>query len=208
MRRRSNAAAPRCARGSLRCSIAWPAAKLASLPSVVALGQSPRVRTRSARCARAAMRSALLGAAYVAAGAHPPPALPAPPWHAPANTTSTAARWAVPGGGDLWGGEKRSGARGSPAPQATDRRGRREVRGACSAANSGTAAALVARASQRSRPAGPAATVGAPAGHRPPRRAAFSTAKPLKPARAPRCAPLPATAPPRRLACGRCRPGT
>ncbi|MCG3190623.1 MAG: hypothetical protein LKCHEGNO_03403 [Burkholderiaceae bacterium] len=185
MRRRSNAAAPRCARGSLRCSIAWPAAKLASLPAVVALGQSPRVRSRSARCARAATRSALLGAAYVAAGAHPTPALPAPPWRASSNSLILAARWAVPGVGDLWGGEKASpdtdspvdwpclasdraarpgaackasDARGSPAPQATDRRGRREVCGAFSAADGGTAAALVGRASQRSRRAAATAT--------------------------------------------------
>ena len=81
VRRRSDAAAPRCARGSLRCSIAWPAEKLAPLPAVVALEQSRRVRTRSA-LTRAATRSALLGAAYVAADAHPPTALPARWWHA------------------------------------------------------------------------------------------------------------------------------
>ena len=45
MRRRSDAAAPRCARGPLRCSITWPAEKLASLPSVVPLKQSRRVRS-------------------------------------------------------------------------------------------------------------------------------------------------------------------
>ena len=33
-----------------------------------------------------------------------------------------AARWAVPGGGDLWDGGKRSGTRGSPDPKGPDRR--------------------------------------------------------------------------------------
>ena len=107
MRRRSNAAALRCAEGSLRCSVSWPAEKLASRPTGVPLEQSRRVRARSA-LARAAMSPVLLGAAYVAADAHPPPALPAPLWHASSNSTSVAARWAVPGVGDLWGGEKRS----------------------------------------------------------------------------------------------------
>src|SRR5215207_8092583 len=32
------------------------------------------------------------------------------------------ARWAVSGWGDLWGGEKRSSARGSPDPKGPDRR--------------------------------------------------------------------------------------
>src|SRR5687768_5028618 len=35
---------------------------------------------------------------------------------------SVAARWAVSGVGDLWGGEKRSSTRGSPDPQGPDRR--------------------------------------------------------------------------------------
>ncbi len=140
MRRRSNAAALRCAKGSLRCSISWPVAKLASLTSFVPLEQSRRVRAGGA-LTRAAMRSALLGAAYVAAGAHPPPALPAPPWHASSSTTSAAARRVVPGGGDLWGGEKRSSAVGARNARAStsdsrrlfernDRRERSEFRGA------------------------------------------------------------------------------
>jgi len=108
------------------------------------------------------------------APACPPTALLAPPWHASSNTTSLAARRAVPGAGDLWRGEKRSSARGSPTPQAADRRGRREVRSAFSAADGGTAAALAMRASQRSRPARPTATVGARPGHRPTRRADVS----------------------------------
>src|SRR5262245_38997682 len=54
--------------------------------------------------------------------------------------------------GRLCGGEKRSSARGSPAPQATDRRGRREVAARSAPRTSGTAAALAMRASQRSRP--------------------------------------------------------
>ncbi len=97
-RRRSDAAAPRCARGPLRCSIAWPAEKLASLPAVVALKQSRRVRTRSA-LTRAATRSALLGAAYVAADAHPPTALPAPQWHASKEDHD----WCCAVGGTRWG---------------------------------------------------------------------------------------------------------
>ncbi len=173
MRRRSNAAAPRCARGSLRCSISWPVAKLAALAALAALEQSRRVRSRSARCARAAMSSALLGAAYVAAVAHPPPALPAPRWHASSNTTSVAAR---AGGatvvGDCAGGgraaqrlraARAARVRSSDSPRLfehSERSERSEFRGAPSA-----------RAAQRSRPARPTATVGAPAGHRPPRRA-------------------------------------
>ena len=86
------------------------------------------------------------------------------------NTTSAAARRAVPGGGDLWGGEKRSSAvgareralRASDSPRLFERNERSE----CSEFLGATAL----RASQRSRPARPTATVGAPTGHRPPRR--------------------------------------
>src|SRR4249920_2021875 len=99
MRRRSNAAA-------LRCSVSWPVAKLASFAALTPLGQSRRVRARSA-LTRAATSPALLGAAYVAADAHPPAALPAPACPS-TNHTIAAARWAVSGVGDLWGGEKRS----------------------------------------------------------------------------------------------------
>ena len=98
MRRRSNAAALRCATGPLRCSVSWPVAKLASLTAFAALEQSRRVRRRSARCARAATSPALLGAAYVAADAHPPPALPAPPWHASSNTRAFSAVGGARGG--------------------------------------------------------------------------------------------------------------
>ena len=112
MRRRSDTAALRCAKGSLRCSVSWPVAKLASFAALTPLGQSRRVRTRCA-LARAATSPALLGAAYVAADAHPPTALPVPPCPA-SNTTSTAARWAVPGVGDFWGGEKASPDTNSP----------------------------------------------------------------------------------------------
>ena len=66
MRRRSNAAAPRCARGTLRCSISWPAEKLASRPAGVPLKQSRRVRSRSA-LARAAMSPGLEAAQGLAA---------------------------------------------------------------------------------------------------------------------------------------------
>ena len=151
-----------------------------------------------ARAARARPRALRSSAPHnVAAVAHPPTALPAPPWHASSNSTSVAARWAVPGVGDLWGGEQaspdtnspvdclclassratrpdaackaraeggaRSALRSSDSPrlfERSDRRERSEFRGAPSD-----------RAAQRSRPAGPTATVGAHTGYRPPRRA-------------------------------------
>src|SRR5262245_28998386 len=52
-----------CGPTPLRSSIAWPASKLAPLTSFAVLEQSTRVRCGSARCARAAMRSAVLSAA-------------------------------------------------------------------------------------------------------------------------------------------------
>jgi len=166
MRRRSDAAALRCAQGSLRCSIAWPVAKLASLPAVVALKHSRRVRGRCA-LTRAATRSALLGAASVAAGAHPPTALPAPPWHGSMHAASIAARWAVPGGGDLWGGEHRSSALGARHARASTSDSRRLSE---RSERSEFRRASVLREAQRSRCAASTATVGAPAGYRPPRR--------------------------------------
>ena len=66
---------------------------------------------------------------------------------------SGAARWAVPGGGDLWGGEKRSDARGSPAPQAADRREamkRRRVQRRCERHRSRPCGASIAAKSARS----------------------------------------------------------
>ena len=197
MRLRSNAAALRCAKGPLRCSISWPAEKLASLPAVVALKQSRRVRRRCARCPRAAMSSALLGAAYVAAVAHPPPALPAPPCPLSSKTTSVAARWAVPGLGDLWSGEKASPDTNSPVDGLCPASGRSARPDAACKASAGVGArsalrasdsprlsernersecsefrgATPACASQRSRHAVPTATVGAQPGCCPPRRA-------------------------------------
>ena len=199
---------PSAARRVLCCSISWPVAKLAALTAFAALEQSRRVRARSA-LTRAAMRSALLGAAYVAADAHPPPALPAPPCPAAWNTTSVAVRRAVPGVGDLWGGEKRSagvGARGARASTSdSPRLSERNERSECSEFRGATPA----RASERSRHTVPIATVGAHPGYRPPRRALLkSSSRQIKPQHAPRCAPLRAAALPRRLACVRCRPGT
>ena len=110
MRRRSNAAALRCAKGSLRCSVSWPVAKLASLTAFAALGQSRRVRSRSA-LARAATSPALLGAAYVAADAHPPTALLAPPCPSSSNTTPPLRGGRYPGWATC--GAARSAAPGS-----------------------------------------------------------------------------------------------
>ena len=83
------------------------------------LGESDE---RSARCARAATSPALLSAAQCRCRRTPT--------HGFARYTDvfideylgSAARWAVSDGGDLWGGEKRSDARGSPGPQEPDRR--------------------------------------------------------------------------------------
>ena len=71
MRRRSDAAALRCAKGSLRCSISWPAEN--SLHSLRSLRSNSRGESEDERALRArGHESALLGAAYVAAGApHP-----------------------------------------------------------------------------------------------------------------------------------------
>jgi len=156
MLRRSNAAALRCAKGPLWCSVSWPVAKLASLTAFAALGQSRRV---SARCAlvRAATSPALLGAAYVAAGAHPSTALPAPPCPT-SNATSAAARWALRGVGDLWGDEKRSagvGARSALRSSDSPRLSERNERSECSEFRGATPA----RASQRSRRIWPTAPV-------------------------------------------------
>ena len=98
----------------------------------------------------------------------------APPRHASRNTASGAARWAVPGVGDLWGGEERSGTRGSPARRAGPARSH-EAAARSAPFASGIAAALVTRAPQRSRRAAPTATVGAHTGYRPPCRAPLAT---------------------------------
>src|SRR5688572_8350512 len=116
------------------------------------------------------MRSAVLGAADVAADAHPPTALPDAPRYSPAHTTSVSARWAVSGVGDLWRGEERSGTRGSPAPVGDGPARSHEAAARSAPLASGIAAALVPRAPQRSRRAAPTATVGAHPGYRPPRR--------------------------------------
>jgi hypothetical protein len=131
---------------------------------------------RTKRAARAATSPALLGAAYVAADAHPPAALL---MHRSRrrHTPIVTARGAVPGGSDLWGGEKRRLEAGTRAARAStsdsprlfqrnERSEWSEFRGAASG-----------RASQRSRPSRPTATVGAPAGCRSPRRPNRRTAK-------------------------------
>ena len=98
---------PSLARGPLRCSIAWPAEKLASLTAVVPLDNLDESDSTRA-LAHAATRPALLGAAYVAAGAHPPTALPARTVTCVVEHHERRCAVAVPGGGDLWGGEQRS----------------------------------------------------------------------------------------------------
>src|SRR6185295_9822816 len=75
-------------------------------------------QTRRLKATRNPRNPALLGAAYVAAGAHPPTALPALSRHGSMHSASIAARWAVPGGGDLWGGEHRSSALGARSARA------------------------------------------------------------------------------------------
>jgi glycine/D-amino acid oxidase-like deaminating enzyme len=62
-----------CVPTPLRFSQRARAAKLASLPAVVALGQSPRVRSGSARVARAERAAAMLAAPQVAPTRHRPP---------------------------------------------------------------------------------------------------------------------------------------
>ena len=62
-----------CRPTPLRCSRRGRAAKLASLTSFVALEQSRRVRSGSARCARADPGAALLAAPQVAHPGHRPP---------------------------------------------------------------------------------------------------------------------------------------
>ena len=74
MRRRSDAAAPRCAKGPLRCSIAWPAAKLAAPTAFVALEQSRRVRARGG-AARAQPRALRSSAPHMSLPAHTRPRL-------------------------------------------------------------------------------------------------------------------------------------
>ena len=171
MRRRSNAAALRCAPGSLRYSVSRPVAKLAPLTAFAALGQSRRVRSRGARCARAAASLAFLGAAYVAADAYPPAALPAPSRHGSMHTSSIAARRAVPGGGDLCGGEHRSSALGARIARASTSDSRRLSERSERSERSEFRRASALREAQRSRSAAETATVGAATGHRPPRRA-------------------------------------
>ena len=106
--------------------------RAAAMPLAAALN-APRLAGRASPCGLAArqartvhwtvrVRARLLSAAQCRCRRTPA--------HGFAGTTEVlvdehlggAARWAVSGGGDLWGGEKRSGTRGSPAPQATDRR--------------------------------------------------------------------------------------
>ena len=101
----------RCAPTPLRCSVAWPAAELASFASLTALRQPRRVRW-TMRAARAATRPALLGASEAR---HE---LPARAFAEALRTLARgravrpsfatgAARQAASGGGDFGGEEQR-----------------------------------------------------------------------------------------------------
>jgi len=154
-----------------RAALARVAMPLGPLALQAAPGLSVRLLARRGQSTGLSSSGLACSAPSKRAVACPPTALPTPPWHASSNTTSATARWAVPGGGDLWGGEHRSSALGTRAARASTSDSRRLSERSERSERSEFRRASALREAQRSRPAGPTATVGACTGHRPPRRA-------------------------------------
>ncbi len=178
MRRRSCAAVGRCEADSL-AGARSDGPRRNSLRSLRSLRSNNRresdVEARATRARPCALRSS--APHNVAAAAHPT--------HGFASTTEAcvdehlggAARWAVPGGGRLVGRRGAQRHRGSPRPEGAGPARSHEAAARSAPLASGIAAALVARAPQRSRPAKPTDPVGAPPGTA--RRAALATCVPF-----------------------------